>query len=97
MSDDCGTFSIRLMNEDDEPVADREVTVHYSGLLSGFESRDTDSDGWAEFPLFSEPDYIGNVYTTELNDDLLVTSSSVLLTDGETVSDGDTFSFTIRA
>lgn len=91
-----GSFSIRLMNEDGEPVTDREVTVFYDGLFSGSESQDTDDDGWATFPIFSEPDYIGKIYTTELNDDLLVTSSTVLLTDGERVEDGDTFSYTVR-
>ena len=93
MSDD-GTFSIRLVDENGDALTDRKVTVFYKGILGGSEKRYTDYDGWAEFPTFGE-NYIGEVYSYELRG-ILVTKHSVLLTGGEEIYDGATFSFTIQ-
>lgn len=86
-----GNFSIRVVDEDSDPLSGIEVTVFYGasggGLLpGGSETRYTDSDGWAEFEIFIgtwgsliEKVYVGN----ELVDTSL------------TPDDGDTYSYTV--
>jgi len=93
MSDE-GSFSVRLVDEDGYPIGDRSVTVFYGGFLSGYETQYTDSDGWAEFPTFGHSN-VDKIYSYELHG-LLVQKRDVLLSDGESIFDGATFSFTIQ-
>jgi|GEM_PF-3575267 len=41
-------FSIRVVDEDGDPVSDKKITIDY-GLFNGQESEFTNNDGWAEF------------------------------------------------
>jgi hypothetical protein len=85
-----GSFSIRVVDEDGDPVNGARISVVYGasagGLLpGGVETRHTDSDGWAEFDIYTGTwgSLIEEVYV----DGELVDSSL-------TPEDGDTYSFT---
>ena len=93
--DDTGTFSICLIDEDGRPHTNRRVTCFYPGVLlpGGSETRYTDDSGWCEFPTHGYG-YIGEIYSYALHG-ILIQERSVLLTDGEKIYDGATFSFTI--
>jgi hypothetical protein len=86
-----GTFSIRVVDEDGDPVRGAKVTVFYGasvgGLLpGGSETRHTGSDGWAEFERYvgTWGSLIERVY---VNGELVGTSL--------TPDDGDTYSYTV--
>lgn len=40
--------SIRVVDDEGDPVSDVKVTIIFS-LMSGYDTKYTDSDGWAEF------------------------------------------------
>jgi hypothetical protein len=93
--DDSGTFSIRLVDDDGDPISNRKVTCFYSGglLPGGSHAEYTDDDGWCEFPTFGNSS-VSEIYSYELYG-LLVQQRSVLLSDGEDIHDGASFSFTV--
>jgi hypothetical protein len=93
--DDGSTFSIRLVDEDGHAVGNREVTCFYPGglLPGGSHTEYTDDDGWCEFPTFGSSS-VTKIYSYELHG-IWVSKRSVLLSDGEYISDGATFSFTV--
>lgn len=52
--DDSGTFFIRLVDDDGEPISNRKVTCFYSGGLmpGGSHAEYTDDDGWLVVGLY---------------------------------------------
>jgi hypothetical protein len=89
---DDGTFSIRLVHgKNGRPASNRKVTVFYGG---GSETRYTDDDGWSSFPTLGYS-YVGQIYSVEYYG-ILVLSRGVLLSKGERISDGATFSFAVN-
>jgi hypothetical protein len=83
------TFSIRVVDENGDPVRSAKVSCAY-GSMSGVGTEYTDSDGWAEFPIIDQVLGGGAIRITtiwikgkEVSDETFVPS------------DGDTFSFTI--
>ena len=94
MSDDKGTFSIRLMDEHGRPVSDRKITIHY-GFMRGVGSEYTDDDGWAEFPTNGYSD-VKTIWADEYNNDTLITSRSVELSSSKVIYAGAKFSYVIQ-
>jgi hypothetical protein len=92
MSDDDGTFSVRLVDGDGEPISNRWIMVDY-GFMSGMEKRYTDHDGWCEFPTLGK-NYVGTISSYRLYS-ILILQEGVILSEGEEISNGATFSFTI--
>jgi hypothetical protein len=43
-----GDFSVRVMDDDGDPIEDVGVMIDY-GILHGNDEKRTDSDGWVEF------------------------------------------------
>lgn len=76
-----GTFSVRVMRNNGNPANDIGVMVVYSGLLTGFSEKRTNSNGWVEFHnLNNEPGTIW-VHGHNMGD--------------HSLADGKTYSFTI--
>ena len=76
------SFSIRIVNENGDPVVGEMVHIGYYRILQGWDEAGTDDDGWAEF---TGPSHIGTV-----------TVRGVQLNDADfSVEDGYTFSFTL--
>lgn len=81
------TFSIRVVDDDGDPVSGIEVTCSY-GVVSGLHTERTDEDGWATFPIVENAFGFGN------------TPVSHVFIDHEEVhgelnpDDGETYSFT---
>lgn len=97
MSDDDDgdeTFSIRIVDPEGYPIRSREVTVNYSGFFSGSETRYTDEDGWCQFETLGHS-IVDEIYSYRQNFDMLLSMSSIKLSDGEDIFDGATFSFVI--
>jgi hypothetical protein len=88
MSDE-GTFSIRVVDEDGRPVSNREVTIDY-GTMRGVGTEYTDDDGWAEFSTFGYSS-VGRIWIKKYNSDMLITSTAVEVSDGESTYDGANF------
>ena len=83
------TFSIRVVNDEGDGVESVKVCCFY-GLLSGFEEKYTDDDGWVNFDIPSEV-LSGRLISIK---SIYVDGNEVL--DGpEDMEDGDTRSFTI--
>ena len=45
------TFSVRVVDEDGNGVEDAEVFIIWGGLVGASISEQTNSDGWATFPV----------------------------------------------
>jgi hypothetical protein len=88
-----GTFSIRLMDKRNRPLRDREITVFYSGFMSGWEKGYTDGNGWCSFPTHGKS-YVTKVYSYSLHG-ILIQKRSELLGEDVRISDGATLSYSI--
>ena len=56
------TYSIRVMNSDGTPAADKTVSVHYHGIIGSHDSGFTDSDGWVSLWVDSDGLVITDIY-----------------------------------
>src|SRR4051794_331386 len=84
-----GTFSIRIVDEDGNGVGGIDVYIeHGLGILHSHRE-ETDSDGWAEFPLLK-----GSI-SDSLTVDVVMVNGVRVNDDYFTPEDGDTFSYTI--
>lgn len=92
-SDDGGTFSIRLVNADGDPIENRSITVFYPGLIGSSTTEYTDHDGWAEFGIYGHR-RTAEIHSYELYG-ILIQKRAVTISDGEEIHDGASFSFTI--
>lgn len=79
-----GTFSVRVVNEDGVGVPGVEVSCHYPLT---YQTRHTDSDGWAEF------DVHGGLMSFPVVDHLYI--NSVEVDTSLKTEDGDSFSYTL--
>jgi hypothetical protein len=92
MSDDDGTFTVRLVDENDGPISGRKVYVDYGGMRS-VGSEYTGDDGRADFPTLGY-DSVSTISSYRL-EGLLVQQVSEELSSGETIYDGAEFTYTI--
>ncbi|MDP2816039.1 MAG: hypothetical protein Q8O19_05110 [Rectinemataceae bacterium] len=77
-----GMFSVRVVNEDGDPVKSARVSVDF-GLLRGQSTEYTDENGWAEFSNLDGDLVTGEFYVNgESQGD-------------HSTHDGDSYSFTI--
>jgi len=90
---DDSEFCIRIVDRDGGPRENREVTCFYPGILGGSETRHTDGDGWCSFPTHGF-DHTDKIYSVQYYD-ILILSRAILLSEGEDIHDGATFSFTV--
>jgi hypothetical protein len=88
MSDDGGTFTVRLVDEDDNPISGRKVYVNY-GTMRGVGQEYTDDDGHADFPTLGY-DSVGAISSYRL-EGLLVQQASEELSSGESIEYGAEF------
>ena len=92
MSDEGGTFTVRLVDENDNPISGRKVYVNY-GSMRGVGEEYTDEDGRADFPTLGY-DSVGAISSYRL-EGLLVQQVSEELSSGENIEDGAEFTYTI--
>lgn len=83
------SFSVKIVDEDGEPKSGVEVSVSYMGILSGFEDKYTDEDGWVTF--HKGDNVLGG---RDVGVDKLYVNGE-LVKDDFYPEDGDTMSFTI--
>jgi hypothetical protein len=75
-----GHFSVRVVDDDGDPVVDVGVMIDY-GILNGTDEKRTDSDGWVEFHNHGDEPGTIWVHGHEMGD--------------HSLADGKTYSFTI--
>jgi hypothetical protein len=92
MSDDDGTFTIRLVDGDDNPISGRKVYVDYGGMR-GVGHEYTGDDGRADFPTLGY-DSVSTISSYRL-EGLFIQQVSEELSSGESIYDGAEFTYTI--
>jgi len=76
------TFSIRVVDDEGDPVSNEDVYVVMSGILGGpSQTGNTDEDGWAEFEFIAKRFY-GVAHVRGEEHEIIA-------------DDGDTFSITV--
>ena len=89
MSDDAGTFSIRVVDADGYGVRGATVECGY-GSFSGVGSEYTDDNGWAEFPIIEQLMGGGPIRITSIS-----INGEEVCGEAFVPEDGDTFSYTL--
>lgn len=89
MANENGSFYIRVIRKSGSPYTGGRVSCTY-GILSGVETRYTDKEGWATFPIVNEVILRGGAIRITA---IWVDVDKVNI-DPFTPEDGDTFSFT---
>jgi hypothetical protein len=75
-----GYFSVRVVYSDGEPAEDIGIMIYYD-VITGYEEKRTDSDGWVEF--HNDEDSPGEIWVHCKN------------MGSHSLDDGKTYSFTI--